>query len=168
VYGLYGCHERRFSYVARRVVAAAFAATLALISVALTGSATCRDHPVARTVAGAIIIGNVAATVAAHSDHEHTPPHMGDISSPNRGKRGRVSMISWPLLVRKPWGASAALADAAAQSTIARRMTPVRLTRCSSRRARRSQHFRRYSPELSNAAVLCTARLCRACRRLSW
>ena len=62
-----------------------FIAALALASSALTGCATCRNHPVVCTVAGAVIVGSVAATVAAHSDHEHTPPHMRNVSPPNCG-----------------------------------------------------------------------------------
>jgi hypothetical protein len=63
-----------------------FIAALALASVALTGCASRRDHPVACTVAGAIIVGSVAATVAANDHgHAHTPPHMSNVSPPNCG-----------------------------------------------------------------------------------
>lgn len=43
-----------------------------IVSIALTGCMTCRDHPLACSIAGAIVVGSVAATVAANSsDRDH-------------------------------------------------------------------------------------------------
>lgn len=64
-------------------------AALALASSALTGCATCRNHPVACTLAGAIIVGSVAATVAANSGgHDPTPPHISTTQPVNCGNGG--------------------------------------------------------------------------------
>lgn len=35
------------------------------------GCATCREHPVACSIGSAVIVGSIAATVAANSGHNH-------------------------------------------------------------------------------------------------
>lgn len=45
---------------------------------ALSGCATCRDHPVACSVGGAIIAGSIAASILAN-DHHHR-----DVTAPHR------------------------------------------------------------------------------------
>jgi hypothetical protein len=47
-----------------------------LAALALSACATCRDHPVACTVAGAIVVGSVAASVAQHDHDRAQTPHM--------------------------------------------------------------------------------------------
>jgi hypothetical protein len=56
-----------------------------LAALVLSACATCRQYPVACAIGSAVIVGSVAATVAAHSDRAHTPPHMSNVSPPNCG-----------------------------------------------------------------------------------
>lgn len=53
----------------------------------LDGCATCREHPTACAIGSAVIVGSVAATIAAHSDsHGHqTPPHLSNTLPVNCG-----------------------------------------------------------------------------------
>jgi hypothetical protein len=46
------------------------AALLALV-LALSGCATCQQHPTACAIAGAVIAGSIAATVVANDHHHH-------------------------------------------------------------------------------------------------
>jgi hypothetical protein len=48
--------------------------TLLLGCLLLSGCATCREHPVACTVAGVIVAGSLAASF----EHRHQPPPMSD------------------------------------------------------------------------------------------
>jgi hypothetical protein len=50
------------------------AATLSLALTLLAGCATCRDHPAACAVAGAVVAGSTVAIVAAHNHHHATNP----------------------------------------------------------------------------------------------
>jgi hypothetical protein len=46
-----------------------------VLSLALSACATCREHPVACTVAVTIIAGSIAASVA-HHEHSAAPPRV--------------------------------------------------------------------------------------------
>lgn len=43
-----------------------------IVSISLTGCMTCREHPLACSIAGAIVVGSVAATVAANSSDRNS------------------------------------------------------------------------------------------------
>jgi hypothetical protein len=45
--------------------------TAIALALSLGGCATCSQHPVACSIGGAIIVGSVAATVAANSSDHH-------------------------------------------------------------------------------------------------
>lgn len=53
----------------------------------LSGCATCREHPIACTMIGTLVVGSVAATIA--SQHEHTPAIV-DPCGPNRPNRSNA------------------------------------------------------------------------------
>lgn len=59
---------------------------IVILSTLLGGCATCREHPVACTMIGTLVVGSVAATIA--SQHEHTSPAQAAIlcgpNAPNR------------------------------------------------------------------------------------
>jgi hypothetical protein len=46
-------------------------ALVAVLLLALGGCATCQQHPVACGVAGAVIVGSIAAAVQHHHDQQH-------------------------------------------------------------------------------------------------
>jgi hypothetical protein len=46
-------------------------AAVAALLLALTGCATCQQHPLACGVAGAIVVGSVAASVGSHDNRAH-------------------------------------------------------------------------------------------------
>lgn len=50
----------------------------------LGGCATCQTHPVACAIGGALIVGSVAATVAANTGHDHSGPDLCGPSAANR------------------------------------------------------------------------------------
>jgi hypothetical protein len=56
---------------------------LALI-IALAGCATCERHPVACGIGGALIVGSVAATIAAN-DHHHSSQTLASHSLCEKG-----------------------------------------------------------------------------------
>jgi hypothetical protein len=47
------------------------------------GCATCREHPLVCTVAGAIVVGSVAATIEANSGHDGRDRNREHITPPN-------------------------------------------------------------------------------------
>lgn len=53
-----------------------------LAALALSACATCREHPTACAIGSAVIVGSVAATIAAHSDSrghvQPPPPHLSN------------------------------------------------------------------------------------------
>lgn len=53
----------------RRVPYLLAALLIAALCMAFGGCATCRTHPVACSVAGAFVVGSIAATAAAHNHH---------------------------------------------------------------------------------------------------
>lgn len=57
--------------------------SLVLLST-LSGCATCREHPLACSMVGALVVGSVAATIA--SQHEHTSSAV-DLCGPDRPNR---------------------------------------------------------------------------------
>lgn len=57
---------------------------IVLMSTLLGGCATCREHPLACSMVGALVVGSVAATIA--SQHEHTSSTV-DPCGPNQPNR---------------------------------------------------------------------------------
>jgi hypothetical protein len=62
----------------------AFRSLTLFVFLVLSGCATCQRHPVACSIAGAIVVGSVAATVAANSGHDQRqPPGYHPVCAPN-------------------------------------------------------------------------------------
>jgi len=63
-----------------------FLTGIVILSTLLGGCATCREHPVACSMIGALVVGSVAATIA--SQHEHTTiPKAQDLCGPTAPNR---------------------------------------------------------------------------------
>lgn len=58
--------------------------SLVILSTLSSGCATCREHPVACTMIGTLVVGSIAATIA--SQHEHTSSTV-DPCGPNAPNR---------------------------------------------------------------------------------
>ncbi len=60
--------------------------TVIVSSLALSACATCRQYPTACAIGSAVVVGSVAATIAAHSNSRgHTPPHSSNTLPVNCG-----------------------------------------------------------------------------------
>lgn len=58
-------------------------ALAAALLLALGGCATCRQHPVACGIAGAVIVGSIAASVQHHHDQQHDSRTMSNTQPVN-------------------------------------------------------------------------------------